>query len=224
MQNVRITRALIMDGMIERLAKESLNDTPLTTDAERGMAINRIIETTPPGNPTWVFGYGSLIWNPAINYCQKLIGTVYGYRRTFSLWSTIGRGSVANPGLLLALEPGGSCKGVLYRVRKSDRLDELDILFRRELVTAAYKPVWASVRTTNGLILKAITFVIDRSHPQYAGFLSQKAVAEIIAKAEGPLGSCADYLYRTAEHLEALGIPDNQLTTIAHKVKQLSSS
>ncbi|MBO68795.1 MAG: gamma-glutamylcyclotransferase [Acidiferrobacteraceae bacterium] len=223
MQNVKITRALIMDGIIERMAKESVGDDPVTTDIERKTAIDRILESTPVGNPTWVFGYGSLIWNPAIRYCQKMIGTVYGYRRTFSLWSTIGRGSSISPGLLLALEPGGSCKGVLYRIRKNDRYHELDILFRRELVTAAYKPVWANVRTSKGRKLKAITFVIDRSHHRYAGSLAKTTVAEIIATAEGPLGSCADYLYRTAEHLETLGIPDTQLNTLARKVRTLSS-
>jgi len=211
-----------MKGVIERMAEEALGDEHVTTKIERKEAIDRILETSPTGNSTWVFGYGSLIWNPAIHYYQKMIGTAYGYRRTFSLWSTIGRGSSANPGLLLALEPGGSCKGVLYRIRKDDRRQELDILFRRELVTAAYRPVWASIRTAKGRALKAITFVIDRSHPRYAGLLDKDTVAEIIATAEGPLGSCANYLYQTAEHLETLGIPDRQLTALAQKVRQLS--
>ena len=111
---------------------------------------------------------------------------------------------------------------MLYRIRKDDRRQELDILFRRELVTAAYRPVWASIRTAKGRALKAITFVIDRSHPRYAGLLDKDTVDEIIATAEGPLGSCANYLYQTAEHLETLGIPDRQLTALAQKVRQLS--
>jgi cation transport regulator ChaC len=33
----------------------------------------------------WVFGYGSLIWNPGFDFDEKILGFITGYKRTFNL-------------------------------------------------------------------------------------------------------------------------------------------
>ena len=215
-----ITRESILNGTIRRLVEQSGDDGRLMTDQERKQIVENMIETAPSLNSMWVFGYGSLIWNPALYFTEKTRGTVHGYHRRFCLWSTIGRGSPSRPGLMLGLERGGSCKGIFYKIDRREIRTELDIVFRRELITAAYRPTWVSARILGKSPFKAIAFVINRDHNRYAGMLDDETVIQTIADAKGTLGSCSDYLYETVLQLENLGMPDRHLASIARHVRQ----
>ena len=215
-----ITRESILNGTIRRLVEQSGDDGRLMTDQEREQIVENMIETAPSLNSMWVFGYGSLIWNPALYFTEKKRGTVHGYHRRFCLWSTIGRGSPSRPGLMLGLERGGSCKGIFYKIDRREIRTELDIVFRRELITAAYRPTWVSARVLGKSPFKAIAFVINRAHNRYAGMLDDETVIQTIADAKGTLGSCSDYLYETVLQLENLGMPDRHLASIAGHVRQ----
>ena len=215
-----ITRESILNGTIRRLVEQSGDDGRLMTDQERKQIVENMIETAPSLNSMWVFGYGSLIWNPALYFTEKKRGTVHGYHRRFCLWSTIGRGSPSRPGLMLGLERGGSCKGIFYKIDRREIRTELDIVFRRELITAAYRPTWVSARVLGKSPFKAIAFVINRAHNRYAGMLDDETVIQTIADAKGTLGSCSDYLYETVLQLENLGMPDRHLASIARHVRQ----
>lgn len=215
-----ITRESILNGTIRRLVEQSGDDGRLMTDQERKQIVENMIETAPSLNSMWVFGYGSLIWNPALYFTEKKRGTVHGYHRRFCLWSTIGRGSPSRPGLMLGLERGGSCKGIFYKIDRREIRTELDIVFRRELITAAYRPTWVSARILGKSPFKAIAFVINRDHNRYAGMLDDETVIQTIADAKGTLGSCSDYLYETVLQLENLGMPDRRLASIARHVRQ----
>ena len=215
-----ITRESILNGTIRRLVEQSGDDGRLMTDQERKQIVENMIETAPSLNSMWVFGYGSLIWNPALYFTEKKRGTVHGYHRRFCLWSTIGRGSPSRPGLMLGLERGGSCKGIFYKIDRREIRTELDIVFRRELITAAYRPTWVSARVLGKSPFKAIAFVINRDHNRYAGMLDDETVIQTIADAKGTLGSCSDYLYETVLQLENLGMPDRHLASIARHVRQ----
>jgi cation transport protein ChaC len=215
-----ITRESILNGTIRRLVEQSGDDGRLMTDQERKQIVENMIETAPSLNSMWVFGYGSLIWNPALYFTEKKRGTVHGYHRRFCLWSTIGRGSPSRPGLMLGLERGGSCKGIFYKIDRREIRTELDIVFRRELITAAYRPTWVSARILGKSPFKAIAFVINRDHNRYAGMLDDETVIQTIANAKGTLGSCSDYLYETVLQLENLGMPDRHLASIARHVRQ----
>ncbi len=215
-----ITRESILNGTIRRLVEQSGDDGRLMTDHERKQIVEKMIETAPSRDSIWIFGYGSLIWNPAVHFIEKLRGKVHGYHRNFCLWSTIGRGSPSQPGLMLGLERGGSCNGIFYRLDRREIRSELDIVFRRELITAAYRPTWVSARILDKSPFKAIAFVINRSHNRYAGALDDETVIQTIAEAKGTLGSCSDYLYETVLQLDNLGMPDRRLASIARRVRQ----
>jgi cation transport protein ChaC len=162
----------------------------------------------------WVFGYGSLMWNPAFAFAERRVGVVRGYHRRFCLWLEMGRGSPGNPGLMLALDRGGVCRGVAFRIPASQARDELLLVWRREMFGKAYLARWVQVRMV-GTAVPAITFVVDRTNPRYAARISDAEAARHIATASGSLGSCASYLENTMAHLQSLGIRDTGLQRIA---------
>ena len=162
------------------------------------------------GPTVWVFGYGSLIWNPAFEYDERRVGTLYGYHRQFCFWSTAGRGTPDAPGMMLGLDRGGSCRGIVLGVRRERAGTELASVFMRELTGKAYNVRLLRVATDDGPV-RAITFVADRRARNYAGRIPDAEIARHIAQGCGHLGSCADYLFNTTQHLERLGIHDRQL-------------
>lgn len=219
MKTPLITREALLDGSI----REYVFKTPelrrmVLPDDERIASLRATLADAPTKGDVWVFGYGSLIWNPAFHYVEKRIARVHGYHRRFCLWTPLGRGTTENPGLMLALERGGACRGVAYRIAADAVETELDILWRREMFTGAYRPTWMSARSHAGEVC-AIAFVINREHSRYAGRLSETQVAHHIATAEGPMGPCSDYLFETVAHLAELGIRDRRLEAMAARVR-----
>ncbi|MDH3714606.1 MAG: gamma-glutamylcyclotransferase [Gammaproteobacteria bacterium] len=193
----------------------------LTTPAERLRSRAEILAARAcPDTDVWVFAYGSLMWNPTIHYTEQRAAKVYGYHRRFCLNVPVGRGTREQPGLLLGLDRGGACRGIVFRIAAAEVERELDILWARELVADGYRPVWVRARAESAL-QRAITFVIDRSLPTYAGRLPLEDTAQRIASAAGALGSCADYLEETVAHLHQSGIHDPAMRAILQRVREL---
>lgn len=213
-----LTRERIRAGWVQELVRA--HGVPGVLD-ERELAASRAacLAQRPPGAPVWVFGYGSLIWNPCFHYVERRVVTVAGWHRRFCLWTSIGRGTPDRPGLMLGLEPGGSCRGVAFRIAEAEVESELDIVWRREMVTAAYRPIWVTARG-EGETLRAIAFAINRAHPRYAGRLPEARIVEALATARGPVGPCCEYLFNTVAHLEGLGVPDRRLAALCRAVRE----
>lgn len=161
----------------------------------------------------WVFAYGSLIWKPAFDFVERRQGLVRGWHRDFCLgWDNSFRGSDANPALMLALDRGGSCNGMLYRLAPDSIRPGLTKLLEREMawLPSPFPPRWVTASTDRGSV-RAITFCIDRQSGRYVSGLSSEQVADALAKAVGTWGSMAEYLLETVRHLEEIGIHDPQL-------------
>jgi cation transport protein ChaC len=169
----------------------------------------------------WVFGYGSLIWQPGFEFAETRHAVLEGYRRAFCMTSIHYRGTPEAPGLVLALDRAehGRCDGVAYRVPESEAAGVLAYLRARELVSYAYDEARLMVRLDGGVDeVEAVTYVTNRTHPQYRGDLSLEDQAAIIARAVGPRGPNADYLRNTVAGLEALGLQDPDLHRLAELV------
>lgn len=159
---------------------------------------------------------GSLIWNAAIHSAEKRIARIDGWHRSFCLSITALRATADRPGLMLALDRGGSCHGAAYRLAEDDVERELRLLWRREMVCAAYVPRWVEVKSLGGESFGwAIAFTIDTDDAQYAGSLGEDTVVRRLATASGGLGSSADYLFRTCDGLRVHGIRDAELERLA---------
>lgn len=169
----------------------------------------------------WVFGYGSLIWDPGFPVAERRIATLDGWHRSFCMRSIHHRGTVENPGLVLALDRAedASCTGVAFRVEPGQEATTLFALRERELVSSAYLETTLPVGTEAGP-LSALAYVIDSDHPQYCR-LDREEQARIIAQATGGRGRNRDYLWSTATHLAELGIRDPELDWLADRVRAL---
>jgi len=156
----------------------------------------------------WVFGYGSLMWRPGFAYLGVRAGTVHGWHRSFSIYTTHYRGTPARPGLVLGLDRGGSCRGLVFQVAAGERAATLAYLRERELVTHVYLERMVPVLTDQGAV-SAVTYVVDPRHEQYAGKLPFDEQVRLIAGAEGIAGRNRDYLAATVAELDRLAIADS---------------
>jgi len=171
----------------------------------------------------WVFGYGSLVWNPGFNVAERVIATLPDYHRSFCMRSIHHRGSEEAPGLVLALDAmeGARCHGVALSVATGEEDQTLSYLRERELVSAAYLERMLDIELADGRVVEAVTYVIDPDHVQYCGGLDLEEQARIIAAAVGGRGPNTEYLYNTAAHLHELGIRDAELDWLAARVRHL---
>ena len=174
----------------------------------------------------WVFGYGSLIWNPEFPVAERAIARAAGWRRSFCMRSIHHRGTVEAPGLVLALDaaPGSVCAGVALRAAPGTEDATLAHLRARELISSAYVETAFPVDCADGRRVRAVAFVIDRDHAQYCGGLPLEDQARIIAAATGGRGPNRDYLWATAAHLAELGLPDPELDWLAKRVRTLCAA
>jgi cation transport protein ChaC len=174
----------------------------------------------------WVFGYGSLIWDPEFPVAERAPATLPGWRRSFCMRSLHHRGTPAQPGLVLALdaEAGAACRGLALRAAPGSEAATLAMLRARELVSAAYRETALPVMFDDGRAVSALAFVIDRAHPQYCGGLPLEEQARIIARAAGGRGRNRDYLWQTAAHLAELGLADADLDWLAARVRALCAA
>ncbi|MGR3813233.1 MAG: gamma-glutamylcyclotransferase [Cognatishimia activa] len=172
----------------------------------------------------WVFGYGSLLWNPGIDVCEEVVASLPGWHRSFCMSSIHHRGTQEHPGLVLALDALATarCNGVAFRVTPGREEAALAELRERELVSSAYLETTLDVTLNDGRSVEAVTYVIDPNHVQYVN-LALEEQARIISTAVGGRGPNTEYLYNTAEHLSSLGIEDADLTWLAARVRQLAA-
>ena len=220
---LRITRETLLNGVLHAAARRLLGPgVKLMTPAERQADIQRMLGAAPDRRRVWVFGYGSLMWNPAFHYAERRPALVHGFHREFCLLARAGRGSPERPGLMLSLEPGGSCHGVVYRLHARAVEEELDVLWRREMMTRSYRPVWVAARTVEGMA-HAITFAANQEHERYRGGLRPETMARYLARGAGPLGRCCDYLFDTVAHLRDMGIRDQRMEALERRVRALAA-
>ena len=215
-----LTRDAIKNGFLDRMIDARGGLPGRWTEQQIVDCYRRLLAEAPQGD-IWVFGYGSLIWNPCIHVAELKRARLTGYHRRFCLWTQLGRGSPECPGLMLGLMPGGACAGVALRVERAIAEAEFDILFRREMVSGSYVPRWVTVQI-EGMkgTAKALCFLINRAHERYAGRLTDATVADAIARAAGPLGACRDYLDHTVAALDALAIEDRPLKRLQRMVRE----
>lgn len=215
-----LSRTMLESGLVQRLAldRDGENSGVLSED-ELTASRQKYVADNYEGPDIWIFGYGSLIWNPLIAYEEKLFGRVYGLHKRFCLWTRLGRGSPEEPGLVLALDRGGSVKGVVFRIASERAVKEMDILWQREMINNSYNPKWVSVHTNYG-VKKALSFVVRRSSPSFADRMSDENIAAVIARATGFLGPCCDYLFETAKALARAGIQDEKLDRLVKMVRK----
>ena len=172
----------------------------------------------------WVFGYGSLLWNPGFTPVETQRAVLRDFHRSFCMLSIHHRGSEEEPGLVLALDAqtGGQCTGVAFRINPEEEDRVLVELRERELISSAYEEATLPLTLDDGTVIDALAYVINRDHRQYCQFELEKQ-AEMIARALGGRGPNTEYLYNTANHLTEMGIRDSDMEWLARKVQELAS-
>jgi cation transport protein ChaC len=195
-------------------------DARFLSEEDREKSRAEIMTQHVAGHDLWVFAYGSLMWNPAIHVDESLPAHIDGYSRSFCMRLMFGRAMPDNPGLMLCLVPGGSCRGIAHRLAPHHVESESKILWMREMLSGAYVPTWVDI-DLGARRVRGVTFVINTAHPRYLPDLTHDEKAARIAKAEGYLGTNRDYLFRTVAALEGAGIKDHYLDDIHARVRAL---
>ncbi|MFK7746713.1 MAG: gamma-glutamylcyclotransferase [Roseobacter sp.] len=173
----------------------------------------------------WVFGYGSLLWNPGFDVAEQVVATLPGYARSFCMRSIHHRGTEEHPGLVLALDedPSHACEGVALAVAAGTEAQTLAYLRERELISSAYIERELEIDLKDGRRVTAVVYVINPDHVQYCGGLPLEEQAQIMATAVGGMGPNTEYLYNTASHLAQIGLHDPDLEWLNQRVQALTS-
>lgn len=209
----------------------SLCSTPLASSLLTEDALERSVDDTLASRPhadglggdVWLFGYGSLIWNPMVVHTERQLATVHGYHRGFYLYSRINRGTCENPGLVLGLDRGGCCHGMVFRIPSHVIEQEFRVLWRREMMTGAYHPRWLRVRVGNdpgAPERRALAFVMNRQHEGYAGRLPDAQVVSRLRHASGLYGPAREYLQQTLLGLATNGVDDPYLGRLWRQLQE----
>ncbi len=192
------------------------------TEAEYAAWVARVLAQDPaPGAPLRLFVYGSLIWKPEVAHVDETEALLRGWHRSFCIRLPRFRGTPEFPGLMMAIDRGGSCKGLIFTLEPGDRAAQLDRLFRREMpyLPTNNLPRWVRPLTAAGPV-PALAFVMNRASALYTGRQPPEAVADVLARACGHGGTGAEYLLHTTSHLEARGIRDSLLWKLQHLVAE----
>lgn len=213
-------RSMDMSEMDQAMRDAGYPDTWRRSEAEReATRVEALSGRTD--RDLWVFAYGSLMWDPAFHFKEIRTARLTGYHRRFCLRTRLGRGSFENPGLMAALDHGGACNGLTFRIDRDAIEDETRILWSREMMMLAYDPVVLDVATPQGTI-EALAFVINRSSENYLEELPMEEAAGLIAEARGLFGSNLDYLDNLAEHLTQLNIEDADFSRLHSEALRLA--
>jgi cation transport protein ChaC len=164
----------------------------------------------------WVFGYGSLMWNPIIVPAEQRVVRITGYHRSFCLRSTVGRGSPERPGLMLGLDAGGSAVGLALRIARETQADDLALLWRRERSTGSYAPKWLRATGREDAI-HVLAFTANRQADNCVGNLTEEETAHLLSRGAGFLGTNLDYLVRTHGSLLEHGITDRKVERLVDR-------
>ena len=209
------TRVIRNEGSFVKRGVDTatMTDAPAPNPSELGI---------PPGD-LWIFGYGSLMWDPGFPYLKRSSALVRGYHRAFCINSNRWRGTPEQPGLVLRLDRGGACRGVAYLVDQAHVPSTINDLWAREMRRRIYRVKWLRARFSDGEA-RAFTFVADPQHPGYVGGLTVVQTAQRIATCCGARGPNIEYLTRTIEHLEELGVRDHNLLRVLAAVRLLQKA
>lgn len=161
----------------------------------------------------WIFGYGSLIWRPEFPFAESRPATVHGWHRALKMWSRVNRGTPECPGLVFGMLPGGSCRGVAFRVDRRQVPEMFPALWQREMVLGVYDPRWLACRTPGGTV-RALAFTLSRNSPSHTGVLPDAQYRSIFRQARGIYGSTLDYAETTHAELMRMGIHDRALARL----------
>ncbi len=215
-----LTREVLLKGGLVEQLRAANPDVRFLTDEEREANLAELLAQRPDGDGgVYVFAYGSLIWNPAIHITGTLLCRARGWHREFCLATKGGRGTAETPGMLLGLMEGGDCVGAVLHVAEEAVQHELSLLWRREMIADGYIPRWIPVETLQGKPLgEAIAFTINPAGPSFCPPLPEAELVRRIAIASGPLGTAAEYLFRTRDGLRSLGITDAMLERVGDAV------
>ena len=207
MSTFALTREGLRETALETLFAGLPPGTRIRSEAELRASLEGVLEGHNPGADVHVFGYGSLMWNPAIEFSESVRARVPGWHRRFSLRLVIARGTPSVPGAMLALDRGGSCDGLLFRIPAAKAFGELQLLWKREMATGAYEARWVTARA-GGRQVRTLTFVVNRAHPRYIGGLPIEQVAHMICTGQGALGTSRAYFDDMLRSLTAMGVRD----------------
>lgn len=199
----------------------TIEESLLWTCEQRAASLAATLACRPDHSPVWIFGYGSLMWNPIFESEETAEGTLRGWHRAFCLRLTAGRGTATQPGRMLALKDGGQTTGVAFRLPEDTLHEELTLLWKREMVTGCYLPTWCELALNDGRRVTALAFVMDPRHALYESDTCPTTTAPLIAQASGPLGSNAQYLFSLEQELNKRGLYDDCLTGLVQRVREL---
>lgn len=218
------TRETLRDWHVATMARERYGlEAAVASEDQLLQSRRSVVPDSADCNDLWVFGYGSLISNPIIAHNHCLTARIHGYHRRFCLWTKIGRGTPEFPGLVLSLDYGGSCVGVAYRLKPETAIAELDLLWRREMLTLAYNARWLRLHTPEG-VKRGLSFVANRERPAYAPPMPFEDTANTVARAIGFNGPCYDYLFDVLAGMREYGIRDVTMEKLANAVSQRLAS
>jgi cation transport protein ChaC len=173
------------------------------------------------GGDLWVFGYGSLMWRPGFPFLERRPGRCMGAHRALCVYSFVHRGTPEKPGLVLGLDQGGNCRGILYRVAAEHRAETITYLREREQVTLVYREAWRSVWFLDDPAerVQALCYMVDRGHEQYAGRLTLEKQIHFVRQGHGRSGNIRDYVLETVAEIERQGYRDRDLHLLAERLK-----
>ena len=173
--------------------------------------------------PLWVFGYASLMWNPGFPVAERALATLEGFHRSFCMSSIHHRGTIDDPGLVLALDPteDASCRGMAFRVPDAEADATVAYLRERELISSAYLERQLPVLLDDGTEVTTLVYIVDTEHDQYVGGMALEEQARIISAATGGRGPNTEYLWNTVRHLDELGIDDPDLFWLDRRVRDI---
>ncbi len=172
------------------------------------------------GEDLWVFGYGSLMWRPGFDFVERVPARLIGLHRALCVYSFVHRGTPERPGLVLGLDRGGMCRGIAFRVTAAARAATIAYLRAREQVTTVYLETMRRIELEENARrqVRALCFIVDRSHVQYAGRLTLDECLHHVRVGHGSSGPNRDYVIETVRALEALGYREGDLHLIAERL------
>jgi len=190
------------------------------SDEVREASRLKTLAAHPADDDLWIFGYGSLIWDPGFCFDEVRVATLHGYQRRFCLRSELGRGSPESPGVMVGLDAGGYCESLAFKIPAPLVDDETHLIWKREMLRQTYRPAFVTLQTAHGDV-RALTFIVDRNCKPYMSEFPIEQAAQYVATGRGFYGSSFEYVDNLVAHLEGLGIHDPSVTELHARAKQL---
>ncbi|WP_279051536.1 gamma-glutamylcyclotransferase [Cedecea davisae] len=213
-----LTRDFLMKADC-KTAFGAIEESLLWTPEQRSASLAATLACRPDQSPVWLFGYGSLMWNPAFEFEESAPGTLVGWHRAFCLRLTAGRGTACRPGRMLALKEGGRTTGLAYRLPEAILEEELTLVWKREMITSCYLPTWCKLELDDGRTVNVLVFIMDPRHPLYEADTRAETIAPLIGSASGPLGTNAQYLFSLEQEMKNRGMQDDRMSELANQVR-----